>query len=164
MPLQNHIFQKLCLKNFINLYLHTVLECKNSLYLLSHLLLKIMLERQVGNYSSSQWWNRSTQIILQRVFFLVKRKKSWTSKREKKNHIFKTCSLSHNFYSLPLPFGVISATKSSTVTCSSPFSLITSYAKAKNKSYHLKSLSVRKIFIEEGLRSCFYSADWSLTK
>lgn len=55
----------------------------------------------------------------------------------------------------PLPFGVISATKSSTVTCSSPFSLITSYAKAKNKSYHLKSLSVRKIFIEEGLRSCF---------
>lgn len=56
---------------------------------------------------------------------------------------------------LPLPFGVISATKSSTVTCSSPFSLITSYAKAKNKSYHLKSLSVRKIFIEEGLKSCF---------
>ena len=36
--------------------------------------------------------------------------------------------------------------------------------KAKNKSYHLKSLSVRKIFIEEGLRSCFQSPDWSLKK
>ena len=38
-----------------------------------------------------------------------------------------------------LPFGELSAIKSSTVTCSSLFSLITSSAKAKSKSHHLKS-------------------------
>lgn len=113
-----------------------------------------MLERQQGN--------PITQIILERVLCFVKREKLNQKKEKKKSCLAR--SLSHNPYSLPLPFGVISATKSSTVTCSSPFSLITSYAKAKNKSYHLKSLSVRKIFIEEGLRSCFQSANWSFKK
>lgn len=136
----------------MNLCFYTVLECKNILYFSSYLLLKTMLERQVAIIFPIEE-SSSTQIILERVFFPVKRKKNWTSKREK-NHVF-TRFRPQNLYSLPLPFGVISATKSSTVTCSSPFSLITSYAKAKNKSYHLKSLSVRKIFIEEGLRSCF---------
>lgn len=67
-----------------------------------------------------------------------KNKEKLSQQEREKKQVFSKSFLSHNLYSLPLPFGVISATKSSTVTCSSPFSLITSYAKAKNKSYHLK--------------------------
>ena len=45
-----------------------------------------------------------------------------------------------------LPFGALSATKSPTVTCYSLSSLITSSAKAKSKSYHLKSWSLQCAF------------------
>lgn len=41
-----------------------------------------------------------------------------------------------------LPFGVISATRSSTVTCSNPFSLITSLQCAFNWSFHPHSISL----------------------
>lgn len=41
---------KITCLNHINLHLSTVLECKNILYFLSHLLLKTILEMQVGNY------------------------------------------------------------------------------------------------------------------
>lgn len=144
MPLQKPI-KIIYLNNYNNLHLHTVLECKNILHLLSHLLIKTMLQRKLFPMRKHKYPNNFGKGVPHKN----------NSKREKKNEVFSISFLSHNLYSLPLPFGVISATKSSTVTCSSPFSLITSYAKAKNKSYHLKSLSVRKIFIEEGLRSCF---------
>ena len=110
----------------------------DSLYL--HRLMLLQLERQLMYVFLllAPVWFRDLRwkciICFVQLFFLTVTLKlgKWTS-HEHEPYVFYTSSTPW-WWSVPLPLGVTSVTRSSTVTCSRPFSLITSGRKQQRTS------------------------------